>query len=32
MVLLSSPICELGKKMPEFNLKDLDGNFFDSKK
>ena len=32
MVLLSSPVCEFGKKMPEFVLKDLDGNFFDSTK
>ncbi|MBD23084.1 MAG: thioredoxin family protein [Alphaproteobacteria bacterium] len=32
MVLLSSPICELGKKMPEFNLRDLDNKFFNSKK
>ena len=32
MVLLSSPVCNFGKKMPEFVLKDLDGNFFDSTK
>ena len=32
MVLLSSPVCDLAKKMPEFTLKDLDGNVFDSTK
>ena len=31
MVLLSSPVCEFGKKMPEFFLKDFDENFFNSK-
>ena len=29
MVLLSSPICDFGRKMPEFKLKGLDDNFFD---
>ena len=32
MVLLSSPICDFGRKMPEFKLKGLDDNFFDSQK
>ena len=32
MVLLSSLICDFGKKMPEFKLKGLDDNFFDSQK
>ena len=30
MVLLSSPVCDFGTKMPKFVLKDLDGIFFDS--
>ena len=30
MVLLSSSICDFGRKMPEFKLKGLDDNFFDS--
>ena len=28
MVLLSSSICEFGKSMPKFNLKNIDNNFF----
>ena len=28
MVLLSSSICEFGKNMPKFNLKNIDNNFF----
>ena len=32
MVLLSSPICDFGLKMPEFKLKGIDNNFFDSQK
>ena len=32
MVLLSSSICDFGRKMPEFKLKGLDDNFFDSQK
>ena len=32
MVLLSSPICDFGRKMPEFKLKGLDDNFLDSQK
>ena len=33
MVLLSSPICEFGKRMPEFKLKGQDNKiFFDSQK
>ena len=31
MVLLSS-ICDFGLKMPEFKLKGIDNNFFDSQK
>ena len=27
MVLLSSSICEFGKSMPKFNLKNIDNNF-----
>ena len=32
MVLLSSPICEFGKRMPEFKLKGQDNKIFDSQK
>ena len=31
MALLSSPLCEFGKKMPEFVLKDLNDKSFNSK-
>ena len=31
MVLLSSAVCEFGKKMPDFKLKDLDENYLNSK-
>ena len=32
MVLLSSPICEFGKRMPEFKLRGQDNKIFDSQK
>ena len=32
MALLSSPLCEFGKKMPEFELINIDGNLYQSSK
>ncbi len=31
MVLLNTPICEYGKKLPNFSLKNIDGNFFSNR-
>lgn len=32
MALLSSPLCEFGKKMPQFDLKNIDGKLYESSK
>ena len=32
MALLSSPLCEFGKEMPQFELKNIDGKLYESSK